>query len=89
MEYENTESNFDFKRGSSVHEATHEPRVINANRMKPSLFCTVPNTVAPLFTYIHLSLGISLLLSKSYFHLTSFGDILPVQQMSVITVKRR
>lgn len=83
-------SNSEFKKGSSAHEATHDPNIINVNRMKPSLFCTVTNSVAPLFTYTHLCLGIALLLIvKGCFHLVSFGDLLPVQQMSLITVNRR
>lgn len=83
-------SNSDFKKGIRVHEATHEPNVINVSRIKPSLFCMVPNTMAPLFTYIHLCSGIALLLTiKGCFPLVSFGDLLPVQQMSVITVNRR
>lgn len=83
-------SNPDFKKGSSVHEATHESSAINVNRMKPSLFCTVPNTMAPLFITIDLYLGMVLMLAlKSCFPLMNSGDVLPVQQMSVITANRR
>lgn len=90
LEYGNMGSNSYFKKGSSVHEATHEPNVINVTRMKPSLYCTVPNIMAPLFTYISLCLGIALLLTvKGCFHLMSFGDLLPGQEMSMIAVNRR
>jgi len=89
-EYGSIGSNSGFKKGSSVLKATHKPNVINVNRMKSSLFCTIPNTKAPLSTSIHLCLGIDLLLTvKGCFHLMSFGDFLPVQQMSVITVNTR
>lgn len=59
------------------------------NRIKSSLSCTVPNTMAPLFTCIHLYLGTTLLLNvKGCFHLMSFGDLPPVEQISLITVNR-
>lgn len=57
--------------------------------MKFLLFCLVPNTMAPLFTYIYLYLGTALLLNiRGCFHLMRFGDLPPAEKKSLITVNR-
>lgn len=58
------------------------------NKTKSSLFCTVPNTMALLFTCIHLYIGTTLLLNVKGFYLMSFGDLPPIEQISLITVNR-
>lgn len=78
------------KKGCSFHETTHSPNVINMNRVKTCKSCTAWNTMAFLFTYVHLCLGITPLLTvKSCFYQLNFSDLLLVVQMSVIIVNRR